>query len=146
MRSKSRTERVVDLHEAGTLEAVSAYVIQLNRFGRAKGYRLRFNLDGLPSGKAAPPNLHPDPQGAGLGHALPDHATRLAAARRAFITTPAAGRVGCEADIHTGLLHRSRGGAELLRNTPVEPLICNYSPLCGNRRRSQFVEQRLGFF
>ena len=27
MRSKSRTERVVDLHEAGTLEAVSAYVM-----------------------------------------------------------------------------------------------------------------------
>jgi hypothetical protein len=27
VRSKSRTERVVDLHEAGTLEAVSAYVM-----------------------------------------------------------------------------------------------------------------------
>ena len=27
MRSKSRTERVLDLHEAGTLEAVSAYVM-----------------------------------------------------------------------------------------------------------------------
>jgi hypothetical protein len=38
---------------------------------------------------------------------------------------PAAGRFGCEADIHTGLLHvgahRSRDGAELLWNTPVEP-------------------------
>ena len=67
-----------------------------------------------------------------------------------FITTPAAGRVGCDADIRTGLLHvgghRSRDGAELLWNTPVELLICNYSPLCGNRRLSQFVEQRLGFF
>ena len=43
-----------------------------------------------------------------------------------FITTPAAGRFGCEADIHTGLLHvgadRKRDGAELLWNTPVEPL------------------------
>jgi hypothetical protein len=27
VRSKSRTERVLDLHEAGTLEAVSAYVM-----------------------------------------------------------------------------------------------------------------------
>src|SRR5580704_16977245 len=43
------------------------------------------------------------------------------------ITTPAAGRVGCEADIHTGLVHvgahLSRDGAELLWNMPVEPLI-----------------------
>src|SRR5258707_12286938 len=29
---------------------------------------------------------------------------------------------------------------------PVEPLICTYSPLCGNRRLRQFVEQRLGLF
>ena len=29
--------------------------------GRIKGHRLRFNLDGRPSGKAAPANLHPDP-------------------------------------------------------------------------------------
>ena len=29
---------------------------------------------------------------------------------------------------------------------PVEPLIGNYSPLCGNRRLSQLVEQRLGLF
>jgi len=29
--------------------------------GRIKGYRLRFNLDGRPRGKAAPANLHPDP-------------------------------------------------------------------------------------
>jgi hypothetical protein len=27
---------------------------------------------------------------------------------------------------------------------PVEPLLCTYSPLCGNRGLSQFVEQRLG--
>ena len=67
-----------------------------------------------------------------------------------FITTSAASRVGCEADIHTGLphvgAHRSRDGGELLWNTPVERLICNYSPLCGDRRLSQFVEQPLGFF
>ncbi len=31
------------------------------RSGRIKGYRLRFNLDGRPRGKAAPANLHPDP-------------------------------------------------------------------------------------
>ena len=32
-----------------------------HRSGRIKGYRLRFNLGGRPSGKAAPANLHPDP-------------------------------------------------------------------------------------
>ena len=31
-----------------------------HRSGRVKGYRLRFNLDGRPSGRAAPANLHPD--------------------------------------------------------------------------------------
>lgn len=31
------------------------------RSGHIKGYRLRFNLDGRPSGRAAPANLHPDP-------------------------------------------------------------------------------------
>jgi cation transport regulator ChaC len=31
------------------------------RPGRIKGYRLRFNLGGRPKGKAAPANLHPDP-------------------------------------------------------------------------------------
>jgi gamma-glutamylcyclotransferase len=30
------------------------------RSGRIKGYRIRFNLDGRPRGKAAPANLHPD--------------------------------------------------------------------------------------
>jgi gamma-glutamylcyclotransferase len=29
--------------------------------GRIKGYRLRFNLEGRPRGKAAPANLHPEP-------------------------------------------------------------------------------------
>ena len=29
--------------------------------GRLKGYRLRFNLDGTPKGKAAPANVRPDP-------------------------------------------------------------------------------------
>jgi gamma-glutamylcyclotransferase len=32
------------------------------RSGRIKGYRLRFNLDGRPKGKAAPANLQPDPE------------------------------------------------------------------------------------
>jgi hypothetical protein len=30
--------------------------------GRVKGYRLRFNLEGRPKGKAAPANLYPDPE------------------------------------------------------------------------------------
>ena len=34
-----------------------------HRSGHIKGYRLRFNLEGRPRGKAAPANLHPDPQG-----------------------------------------------------------------------------------
>ena len=33
------------------------------RVGRARGYRLRFNLDGRPIGKAAPANLYADPAG-----------------------------------------------------------------------------------
>ena len=32
------------------------------RPGRVRGYRLRFNLEGHPQGKAAPVNLFPDPQ------------------------------------------------------------------------------------
>jgi hypothetical protein len=32
------------------------------RAGRVRGYRLRFNLEGRPKGKAAPANLFPDPQ------------------------------------------------------------------------------------
>ena len=31
------------------------------RVGRIKGYRLRFNLEGRPRGKAAPANISPDP-------------------------------------------------------------------------------------
>ncbi|MBI4204822.1 MAG: gamma-glutamylcyclotransferase [Betaproteobacteria bacterium] len=31
------------------------------RAGRIKGYRLRFNLEGRPKGKAAPANIAPDP-------------------------------------------------------------------------------------
>jgi cation transport regulator ChaC len=30
------------------------------RIGRLKGYRLRFNLDGIPRGKSAPANIYPD--------------------------------------------------------------------------------------
>lgn len=30
------------------------------RAGRLKGYRLRFNLDGIPKGKSAPANICPD--------------------------------------------------------------------------------------
>jgi cation transport regulator ChaC len=33
-----------------------------SRSGHVRGYRLRFNLDGRPKGKAAPANLHPDPE------------------------------------------------------------------------------------
>jgi cation transport regulator ChaC len=32
-----------------------------SRVGRVRGYRLRFNLDGRPKGKAAPANICPDP-------------------------------------------------------------------------------------
>lgn len=32
-----------------------------SRAGRIKGYRLRFNLEGRPKGKAAPANISPDP-------------------------------------------------------------------------------------
>ena len=31
------------------------------RAGRVRGYRLRFNLEGRPRGKAAPANISPDP-------------------------------------------------------------------------------------
>jgi cation transport regulator ChaC len=33
------------------------------RIGRVKGYRLRFNLEGRPPGRAAPANICPDPDG-----------------------------------------------------------------------------------
>ena len=33
------------------------------RAGRVSGYRLRFNLEGRPRGKAAPANISPDPDG-----------------------------------------------------------------------------------
>ena len=108
------------------------------------------------SGHYADPGSRPNPPGEAVrgpsssSIALDPEPTAQADPLQTFITTPTAGLVDCEADIHTGLLHvgahRSRDGAELLWNTPVEPLICNYLPLCGNRRLSQFVEQRLGFF
>ena len=37
------------------------------RAGRVRGYRLRFNLEGRPKGKAAPANLFPDPQAEAWG-------------------------------------------------------------------------------
>ncbi len=37
------------------------------RAGRVRGYRLRFNLDGRPFGKAAPANLFPDPNAEAWG-------------------------------------------------------------------------------
>ena len=37
------------------------------RAGRLRGYRLRFNLDGRPLGKAAPANLFPDPDAEAWG-------------------------------------------------------------------------------
>jgi cation transport regulator ChaC len=33
------------------------------RVGRVRGYRLRFNLEGRPAGRAAPANICPDPEG-----------------------------------------------------------------------------------
>ena len=37
------------------------------RAGRVRGYRLRFNLEGRPRGKAAPANISPDPKAEGWG-------------------------------------------------------------------------------
>ena len=45
----------------GTFRIRRGILVLECRSGRIKGYRLRFNLDGRPRGKAAPANLHPDP-------------------------------------------------------------------------------------
>src|SRR5712671_1414824 len=45
----------------GTFRVRRGIQVLERRPGRIKGYRLRFNLDGRPKGKAAPANLHPDP-------------------------------------------------------------------------------------
>jgi hypothetical protein len=67
---------------------------------------------------------------------------------RAIRATPADGRVDEKADLRTELLHvrahHSRDSAEPPWNMPVEPLLCTYSPLRGNRRLSQFVEEDAG--
>jgi hypothetical protein len=46
------------------------------RPGRIRGYRLRFNLEGRPRGKAAPANLCADPAAEVLGRPLQDRAPR----------------------------------------------------------------------
>ena len=49
----------------------------------------------------------------------------------------------------SGRLPKSRSrreAAESPWSMPVEPMICAYSPLRGDRRLGQFVEQRLGLF
>src|SRR5262245_63075825 len=54
-----------------------------------------------------------------------------------------------KADVCTSPAPKSptrRDGAESPRNMRVQPLIGAYSPLRGNRRLTQFVEQRLGLF
>ena len=48
--------------DAGTFRVRRGIQVLECRSGRIKGYRLRFNLDGRPRGKAAPANLHPDPE------------------------------------------------------------------------------------
>jgi hypothetical protein len=78
---------------------------------------------------------------------------RLVPVRRAapdplqtFITTPADGRVGCEADIRAGLIHVGANRSLEQSRMPAEPLTCNYlTPLRQSPARS-FVEQRLDFF
>ena len=48
--------------DAGTFRVRRGIQVLECRSGRIKSYRLRFNLDGRPRGKAAPANLHPDPE------------------------------------------------------------------------------------
>lgn len=51
------------------------------RPGRVRGYRLRFNLEGHPGGRAAPANLSSDPSGS-LGRPLQHHAPRPCSSER----------------------------------------------------------------
>jgi cation transport regulator ChaC len=49
-----------NMHDSAFLERRRMRPLEW-RAGRLKGYRLRFNLDGTPKGKAAPANVRPDP-------------------------------------------------------------------------------------
>jgi len=49
-----------NMHDSAFLERRRMRPLEW-RAGRIKGYRLRFNLDGIPKGKAAPANICPDP-------------------------------------------------------------------------------------
>jgi hypothetical protein len=64
------------------------------------------------------------------------HAGRWAGRRRSGPSHPASTRKSPS----------RRVGVEPPWNMPVEPLLCTYSPLRGDRRLSQFVEQRPGLF
>jgi len=55
-----------NMHEA-TLRQRRGITARESRRGRVAGYRLRFNLDGRPQGRAAPANLEPDPAAAVWG-------------------------------------------------------------------------------
>lgn len=50
-----------NMHDSAFRERRGIYPLQC-RPGRVQGYRLRFNLEGRPKGKAAPANIAPDPQ------------------------------------------------------------------------------------
>jgi cation transport regulator ChaC len=49
-----------NMHDSAFLERRRMRPLEW-RSGRIKGYRLRFNLDGWPRGRAAPANIRPDP-------------------------------------------------------------------------------------
>ncbi len=49
-----------NMHESAFIERRGMQPVE-RRPGRVKGYRLRFNLDGRPKGKAAPANISADP-------------------------------------------------------------------------------------
>ena len=51
-----------NMHDGPFLERRGMRPIEW-RVGRLPGYRLRFNLEGRPRGKAAPANISPDPNG-----------------------------------------------------------------------------------
>jgi cation transport regulator ChaC len=49
-----------NMHDSAFLERRRMRPLEW-RAARLKGYRLRFNLDGIPKGRAAPANISPDP-------------------------------------------------------------------------------------
>lgn len=50
-----------NMHDSAFIERRAMRPLEW-RAGRARGYRLRFNLEGRPKGKAAPANICPDPE------------------------------------------------------------------------------------